>query len=129
MTDSLHVTAGDVVGSGQDVVAPAVGVLLVAVVLTALVAAFAVNRRRMRKFGLSKLPQCITVRWGNTVTQRAPARQPHHILHNCMHASLLIVAILYVPVPFSSHLCEIVCNSHFQASSFTLSRVQRGTAL
>lgn len=41
----------DVVGGKPDVVAPAVGVLLVAVVLTALVAAFAVNRRRMRKFG------------------------------------------------------------------------------
>lgn len=38
-------------GSRQDAVAPAVGVLLVAVVLTALVAAFVVNRRRMRKFG------------------------------------------------------------------------------
>lgn len=25
-----------------------------------------------------------TVRWCNTVTHREPARQPHHILHNCI---------------------------------------------
>lgn len=93
----------DVLGGEPDAVAPAVGVLVVAVVLTALLAAFAVNRRRMRKFGF----QCTssmyrnrsgvkTVRWGKAVTQQAAARQPHHVLHHCMPASLLIVAMLYV---------------------------------
>lgn len=53
-------------GGEQDAVAPAVGVLLVAVVLTALVAAFVVKRRRMRKFGFLciKLPERIEKRSG-----------------------------------------------------------------
>lgn len=111
--------------------APAVGVLLVAVVLTALVAAFAFNRRRMRKFGFQQLPQCIQAvqvsrLFGGETLSHEHDKRTTLCTTAYMHVSL---SSLFCMFSCLSALISVktACNSHFQASDFSPN--QRVTAL